>query len=307
MNLIPPRKNPGSNYYQYSPIVENTVLICYIYKFIMSNLVETGIVIFQGREYDGIDSVPGITPVNKTRNMRFSPPGRNKQIPEIVKTSLDSGEVILSYRGATLIPTNEGEFLGNLAARIASEQADGSSYTVFDIGTGTGILAILLEKGLRGKTGVVVASDISGPALEVAEINFRINGIQNPPELRRRDMLEGLVAEFGRPDLIVSNPPFYTEGRYCGNGFDPDIALNGGADGLNFYNRLFAQSAGVLSDQGLIIAQIQDMNLTRILRSLERFLPGVRAGIVVGPQERICGLVAGSKESVSRYSHQVVF
>ncbi|WP_412960263.1 methyltransferase [Microbacterium sp. 179-I 3D2 NHS] len=70
-----------------------------------------------------------------------------------------------------------------------------------DLGTGCGIQALLVARRAR----VVVATDISARALAFAELNARLNGVDNI-EFRRGSMFEPVAGEAF--DLIVSNPPF---------------------------------------------------------------------------------------------------
>lgn len=274
----------------------------------MANLAEVFPITFRGVGYRTIAEISEVASSRLASDMRNKPPSEGKKIPEIVVTHLKDGRTLLSYKGVTLIPTKEGELLGELAARVAQEQSSNGRYVAFDIGTGTGILALYLEKGLRGKeNGIVVASDISGAALEVAAINFRLNEVVNPPRLKKTDLLDGLAAGFGKPNLIVSNPPYYTSGRYCGNGFDPELALDGGLDGLDFYRRLYSQGANILSPEGMIIVQIQKMNLRGVLSCVEQSLPGASAGVIIGSRGKEFGLVVGMQADVARYSDKIVF
>lgn len=155
-----------------------------------------------------------------------------------------------------------------------------------------------MAKSLAFNPGAaVVASDISGAALEVASLNFQINNIRKVPLLRKRDMLEGIHCEFGLVDLIVSNPPFFSEGRFVSNGFDPETAINGGQEGKR-----------ILSSRGVIILQVQEIKLSRVMATIEEMMPSASLGLFRGPcYNKICAIIVGPEELVKKYSQKIIF
>jgi len=129
---------------------------------------------------------------------------------------------------AVLVPRPETELIveealalarGNEAARIA------------DIGTGSGILAVTLAVELRGAH--LIATDVSGDALDVARENARRYGVDGRIRFVETSYLDGINERF---DVIVSNPPYVKDGDRRGLSLDvrhePDVALFGGPDGL---------------------------------------------------------------------------
>jgi release factor glutamine methyltransferase len=128
-----------------------------------------------------------------------------------------------------LIPRAETEVLVDLALQHVPIDADCS---VADLGTGSGAIALAIA---HARTRVhVVATDISGAALDVARGNaghLRIGNV----EFQRGDWYAGLGD--GHFDVIVSNPPYIAEGDpHLHEGdlrFEPAAALASGADGLD--------------------------------------------------------------------------
>ncbi len=106
----------------------------------------------------------------------------------------------------TLIPRPETEELVQWV--IDSAKAD--SYSILDIGTGSGCIAISLAKSMPSST--VFAVDVSKKALTVAKINSKLNKVD--VEFLELDILKwkkdssNLVLEDSKFDIIVSNPPY---------------------------------------------------------------------------------------------------
>ena len=124
-----------------------------------------------------------------------------------------------------------------------------------DLGTGSGCIPISLEKvgGLS-----MTAVDISPRALGYAERNAE----RNKASVRFfsgdlfRPLPEGEVFDF-----IVSNPPYIPRGDLAGlmtevRDHEPENALDGGADGLDFYRRILAESGPYLREGGWIFFEM---------------------------------------------------
>ncbi len=103
----------------------------------------------------------------------------------------------------TLIPRPETEELVDIIVKENTE----SDLKVLDIGTGSGAIAIALDKALR--FSIVDALDISSGALEIAKENARV--LKAKVNFMKKDILTEVFC--GEPiyDIIVSNPPYITE------------------------------------------------------------------------------------------------
>lgn len=133
-------------------------------------------------------------------------------------------EWIFFVDSATLIPRPETE---ELVAWVLSDHNSAESLKVFDIGTGSGCIAIALQ--LKRPNWKVIAGDISLAALETAQMNAQKYGAEL--QLAPLNILDSL-ANF-KPqnfDLIVSNPPYIplseqNDMSYHVTGFEPKEAL----------------------------------------------------------------------------------
>ncbi|HEX2172591.1 MAG TPA: peptide chain release factor N(5)-glutamine methyltransferase, partial [Dehalococcoidia bacterium] len=157
---------------------------------------------------------------------------------------------------AVLIPRPETELLVERALDLLnSERAAGRWPRVADVGTGSGAIAIALATSLPDLE--VWAVDLSEAALAVARENARRHGVAD-----RIRFLEGdLVAALPEPvDIILANLPYVPspDGRIAAEtaGWEPDLALDGGPDGLSVIGRLLHHAPDRLTRPGWILLEV---------------------------------------------------
>jgi ribosomal protein L3 glutamine methyltransferase len=126
---------------------------------------------------------------------------------------------------------------------------------VLDLCTGNGSLAVLAA--MAWPEVQVTGADISDDALAVARINVDKHGLQDRITLQLSD---GLSACPGPWDLILCNPPYVNAqsmdrlpAEYRA---EPELALAGGADGMDFVRRLLADAPAVLTEDGVLVLEI---------------------------------------------------
>ena len=150
-----------------------------------------------------------------------------------------------------LIPRQDTEILiEKICDDIKSKK---ENVSVLDIGTGSGAIAITIQK----ETGAnVVAVDVSDGALEIAKHNA--NKLEADVEFVKSNLFENVKEQF---DFIVSNPP-YIESSVIETLDDevklnePILALDGGEDGLDFYRKIVEQSPKYLNKGGKLYFEI---------------------------------------------------
>lgn len=153
---------------------------------------------------------------------------------------------------AVLIPRPETEQMVEYAIQWASRSGP---IRAVDIGTGSGCMAVSLARLLPEAT--VLAVDISGEALAVAEVNARRHVPGRVP-LVCGDLLEPFAPGF---DLILANLPYIAEGEWTAlpigvKSYEPALALYGGTDGLDVIRRLLPQAARCLRPGGMLLLEI---------------------------------------------------
>ncbi|HEX7617568.1 MAG TPA: peptide chain release factor N(5)-glutamine methyltransferase [Verrucomicrobiae bacterium] len=221
--------------------------------------------------------------------------GKREPLQHIVGSTSFCGYEIAVNRHA-LVPRPETEMLAELGWQFLNQLSEGrvrrvpvqndggsqsSSLRALDFGTGTGCIAIALAA--KCPQAKVMATDISADAIALAKENAAANKV-----VERIEFLEGegfaalsgaaergrLAREFdntntraSRPrsfDLIISNPPYIPSVEIATlqpevRDFDPRAALDGGADGLDFYRKLAAEAKPFLKPDGKIMLEFGDV------------------------------------------------
>lgn len=146
-----------------------------------------------------------------------------------------------------LIPRPDTEQVVEKALEFISAESK-----VLDLCTGSGAIAIAIKKE---KDATVTASDISEPALEVAKKNAKENSAEI--EFIHSDLFEKIEGVF---DLIISNPPYVSKEDMLtlpeNVKKEPETALYGGEDGLDFYRRISVDAPSHLTENGVLVLEI---------------------------------------------------
>ncbi|MDD2928007.1 MAG: peptide chain release factor N(5)-glutamine methyltransferase [Candidatus Omnitrophica bacterium] len=170
---------------------------------------------------------------------------------------------------AVLIPRPETEILVATALGYARQEKSGR---ILDLCTGSGCIAVSLAK--HSTNLEIDASDISVRALETAGENASAHGVEI--NLIRSDLFSAL--EYKEYAMIVSNPPYIMSAE-IGKlqpelSYEPALALDGGADGLDFYRRIIREAPDYLKSGGWLLLEIgfgQKPGLEKIFLGSGRF------------------------------------
>lgn len=155
---------------------------------------------------------------------------------------------------ATLIPRCDTEIL---VERVIELCKDKDNIRIFEVGSGSGCIAISLARFLPGAR--VVSVDISTDALQIARQNAESLGVADRVSFIEWDIKKGFPEFLESPDVIVSNPPYIPKADVLEldkkvKDFEPLTALDGGEDGLDFY-RLISELAP-LKNGGIIAFEV---------------------------------------------------
>jgi release factor glutamine methyltransferase len=149
---------------------------------------------------------------------------------------------------AVLIPRPETELLVDEAL---AHLPRGEPRSVLDLGTGSGAVALVLKR--ERPEASVTAADVSAGALAVARANAERLGLA--VRFVESDWFAALAGE--RFDLIVCNPPYVAsdDRAFADLGFEPRLALDGGADGLDALRAVLGGAREHLNPSGLLLLE----------------------------------------------------
>jgi ribosomal protein L3 glutamine methyltransferase len=127
---------------------------------------------------------------------------------------------------------------------------------VLELCTGSGCLAILAAHAFQNAD--IDAVDLSAPALEVAARNVTDYKLDDRVALFEGDLYAPLAER--RYDVIISNPPYVNAASMqelpAEYKHEPDMALAGGADGMDIVRRIIAEARNWLTDEGVLVVEI---------------------------------------------------
>ncbi len=171
-----------------------------------------------------------------------------------------------------LIPRPETEILVEHVLRYADRlwPAD-TVLTAADIGTGSGAIALTLA--CERPHWQIAAVDLSLDAIAIARQNASRFGVEDRVQFLMGDLTRPLLDAGVRLDILVSNPPYIPSGDIAGldaevRDYEPRLALDGGADGLDCYRRLCADLPALLAPNALVAFEVgihQSRDVARLL------------------------------------------
>ena len=168
-----------------------------------------------------------------------------------------------------LIPRPATETLVETLLSLNDATSIGQPPKLLDIGTGSGVIAVIAAREILDCQ--VTATDFSSKILAVARTNAETHGVCNTIDFLQCDMFAGIPKTFY--DFIVSNPPYIKTADLKGlmtdvRDFEPQCALDGGADGLDFYRCIVPRALDYLKGGGDLILEIGETQAKAVCRLL---------------------------------------
>ena len=168
-----------------------------------------------------------------------------------------------------LIPRMDTEVLAERAILLA--RAAGEGARVLDLCAGSGCVGLATASNVPECR--VVLADVSEPALKLCKNNIRRCDLNARVTCVQADALEPPAAALWDFDVIACNPPYIPSGDIPGldpsvRDYEPRAALDGGADGLNFYRAIAEQWGRALRLGGSLVFEVgigQAPDVERIL------------------------------------------
>ena len=168
---------------------------------------------------------------------------------------------------ATLIPRPETELLIYKVIKFFKNR----SINILDIGTGSGCILLSILKELKFSRGTGI--DISNSAIKIAIKNARKFNLSNRSKFEVCDIDK---FNFGKYDLIVSNPPYIPSKEIKElskdiRSHEPEIAINGGKDGLDLIKKVIYKSSVLLKRNGLFAIEIGTNQYLRVSTVMNKY------------------------------------
>jgi len=152
-----------------------------------------------------------------------------------------------------LVPRPDTETVIDVARMLRTDRA--AICRVLDLCTGSGAIAVALAKELPNAT--IVATEVSIDAVAIAKKNVERNAVADRVDVRFGDLFVPVAGE--RFDLIVANPPYIAtaviDTLSAEVRREPRLALDGGADGLVFYDRICGAARDYLVPGGALVVE----------------------------------------------------
>ena len=169
-----------------------------------------------------------------------------------------------------LIPQPDTEII---VEKVIDEFKD-KELKILDLCTGSGTIAISLAKYIERCN--ILATDISSKAIQIAKLNAEKNQVNKKIEFVLSDMFEEIRKD--KFDIIVSNPPYIktevikTLDKQVQN--EPKLALDGGINGLKFYEIISKNAYKFLNNNGKIYLEIgydQKNDVIDLLKKTQKY------------------------------------
>ena len=159
----------------------------------------------------------------------------------------------LTVDPSVLVPRPDTETVVEVALARRADRT--TPCRVLDLCTGSGAIAIAMAIELPAAR--VIATEISAAAAAVARKNAERNAVADRVDVREGDLWVPVAGE--RFDLIVANPPYIATSVIATLSAEvrrePVLALDGGADGLAFYDRICASARDHLEEGGALVVE----------------------------------------------------
>jgi release factor glutamine methyltransferase len=179
----------------------------------------------------------------------------------------------------------------------------GEGVLIADVCTGSGCIAVALLKHLPGARAI--ATDLSKDALEVAAKNAKRHAVLDRLDLLHGDLLAP-VRDFpasrsiGSLHYLVSNPPYIPDHEWAAvkanvREYEPELALRGGADGLDQVRRLIAEGPDLVRPGGLILIEVADSCAPAALERM-RSRQGIDEARIIADFEGLPRVIVGRRE-----------
>lgn len=166
-----------------------------------------------------------------------------------------------------LIPRDDTQVLVETALELVRPRASGAR--ILDLCTGSGCIGCAMAHELPGSKVVMI--DKSAKALAIARKNVRLNSLSGHAMCIEGDALAAPPENLGSFDIIISNPPYIATADIpeldgSVKDFEPHSALDGGADGLDFYRFIIREWKKALRTGGHMAFEVGETQADEVMK-----------------------------------------
>lgn len=246
--------------------------VIYGKKYISS--IDTKMLISWVTTYDALDIInhlnEHLTQSEEELFKKLVDARKNDKPIQYITNSANFYGIELFVNEDVLIPRFETEELVENTMKILKKNF--ANPKILDLCCGSGAIGIALKTKLDSCD--VTMSDISTKALNVAKANrdkynLDINAIES-------DLFENINEKF---DCIISNPPYIKEDEEIEDivkNNEPQLALYGGKDGLDYYDRILKDVKNHLNDKFLIAFEIGATEKDAVIALANKYLTDIK-------------------------------
>lgn len=168
-----------------------------------------------------------------------------------------------------LIPRPETELMID---EVKKYYVDSKNFSILDIGTGSGNIAITLKKEFP--SAMIFATDISYSAIRIAQLNSKKHGLRDGFFLFCSDLFSAFKLH-NRFDVIIANPPYIPTERIKLlqpeiSLYEPVEAIDGGPDGMDKIKEIISCAWHYLKKGGKLIIEIDETQAGSVLTFVEK-------------------------------------
>jgi release factor glutamine methyltransferase len=154
---------------------------------------------------------------------------------------------------SVLVPRPDTETVIEVVRAARPDRA--SPCRILDLCTGSGVIAVSLAREYAAAQ--IIATELSPPAAALARKNAARNAVADRVDIREGDLFAPVAGE--RFDVIAANPPYIASSVIPTLSAEvrrePAMALDGGRDGLAFYDRICAEARSHLVARGALVVE----------------------------------------------------
>lgn len=170
-----------------------------------------------------------------------------------------------------LIPRNDTEILADRAIELLKGRM--SSKRVLDLCTGSGCIGIAVAANVPDSRVILI--DKSLRAMSVARANVLKNNVMRNVTCVDADALKAPPILLGSFDMILCNPPYIPSQDIAGldssvKDYEPVMALDGGADGLEFYRSVASKWKTILKPKGILMFECGEGQAQSVAEIMDR-------------------------------------